>query len=301
MQPVAAALRALADGDLTARLDVPDLARDFEAAAALYGKTVFALASSATAIRARVRDIAAQAEALAAREADAFAPARAALDEAMQAAEARRREAQALRAALTQEREAGAQTRAALAAAAGALERVGAERGRLGEIAERIASFAFQTHLIAINAGVEAARAGEAGRGIAIVAQELRALSQRSAEATDELSSSLAALAGDAGRQAAALRAGVGDAVAPTPPEQTLRVSLGPVSAALDAAARLAARDVEIAATVGEASHSLEVLVTKLSALAGHFRYPGAEDAAPAPTRPATLARLEPPWRLKAG
>jgi methyl-accepting chemotaxis protein len=96
----------------------------------------------------------------------------------------------------------------AVSASSNSVAELGKRGAQIGEIINVINDIAEQTNLLALNAAIEAARAGEAGRGFAVVADEVRALADRTTSATKEIGESIEAIQSETNEAVQRMEAG---------------------------------------------------------------------------------------------
>ncbi|MGC2854327.1 methyl-accepting chemotaxis protein [Novispirillum sp. DQ9] len=196
VEELAVCLSALADGDLDRRMEgdyhgsFERLKTDFNATVQQLQETVRAVAASADVVRTATSEIAAGTEDLANRteqQASNLEETAAAMEELTATVRQNAdnaRQANQLSAAARDAAERGGET---VSKAVSAMSQIKQSSDRISDIVSMIEEIAFQTNLLALNASVEAARAGEVGKGFAVVASEVRALAQRSSEASKDI------------------------------------------------------------------------------------------------------------------
>ncbi|MDH1210001.1 methyl-accepting chemotaxis protein [Pseudomonas chengduensis] len=134
-----------------------------------------------------------------------------------------------------------------------AIERLADETATIGSVLTVIRGIAEQTNLLALNAAIEAARAGEAGRGFAVVADEVRSLSQRTGSATAEIQDVIGRLQQAAHQSVQAMRAQVEHAEATAGKAEAADGALDEIVSAIRTIASMAGRIAEATAQQSDA------------------------------------------------
>ena len=169
------------------------------------------------------------------------------------------------------------------------VESLGERSDQIGEIIGTIQDIADQTNLLALNAAIEAARAGEQGRGFAVVADEVRALAERTTKATKEISQMIKAIQGETKGAVTSMEEGVKEVEKGTSDAsksgEALQAILEQIGGVTMQVSQIATAAEEQTATTGEINNNIQQ-ITEVVQLTAR----GAEESAQAAEQLAKLA-----------
>lgn len=170
------------------------------------------------------------------------------------------------------------------------VESLGSRSDQIGAIVGTIEDIADQTNLLALNAAIEAARAGEQGRGFAVVADEVRALAERTTRATKEIGGMIKGIQQETGAAVQSMEYGVHEVEKGIESSQRSGKSLQEIVNAINDVTmqvhQIATAAEEQTAVTGEISTNIHQITDVVSETAK-----GAHDTARAASQLSTLAR----------
>ena len=158
--------------------------------------------------------------------------------------------------------------RATVAETAKKVKHLGESSQKISTVVELISAFASQTNMLALNASIEASRAGESGRGFAIVASEVRALAQRSAEATEEIRKLVSSIQAETNEVVVAMESGTEQVVVGTQLVDETRQSLNKITQASGKISELVAAIAQATVVQSEATGTVSQTMQDLAATA---------------------------------
>jgi methyl-accepting chemotaxis protein len=174
------------------------------------------------------------------------------------------------------------------------VSRLGESSRTIGDVVKVITSIAEQTNLLALNATIEAARAGDAGKGFAVVANEVKELSQETAKATEDIARRVEAIQADTNGAVAAIAEVAGviaqindyqTTIAAAVEEQTATTAemnrsvaeaaagSGQIAENIDGVAAVARATTEHVGASQEAAQELADISVRLQSLVSGFRF----------------------------
>jgi methyl-accepting chemotaxis protein len=304
VEALAVALRALAEGDLTARVGIqvaPDYAAlkgDFNQAIQSLEDAMRAIGENARGMTISAGEISQAADDLSRRtetQAATLEETAAAVDQITATVRRTSQGAGQANTAIASAHDEAEKSGVVVGRAISAMNAIETSSGEISQIIGVIDEIAFQTNLLALNAGVEAARAGDAGRGFAVVASEVRALAQRSANAAKEIKELIQTSTGQVSegvslvnQTGSALRRIVGQVesisglvseIAASAQEQS--AALSQVNSAMNQMDHVTQQNAAMVEQSTAASHSQANDARDLATMVGRFRVTGGETAAP--------------------